>query len=139
TFQIAAGAAAYASYSQSFNPQTGREYVAEGSAGALLPPETATQWEAGVKAALPSGALTGTLSFFRLTRNDVATPDPRHPEFSVTTGAQRSQGVELEAAWRILPGWNLTAAYAYTDAVVTEDNDIPVGTPTQGAPRNTFS
>lgn len=45
----------------------------------------------------------------------------------VQTGEQRSCGVELDISGEILPGWKAIATYAYTDAVVTEDNTIPEG------------
>ena len=34
----------------------------------------------------------------------------------------------------ILPGWNVVASYAYTDAQVTEDNDLPEGNQLPGVP-----
>lgn len=55
------------------------------------------------------------------------TADPNNPLFSVQTGEQRSQGIELDVQGEILPGWNIVASYAYTDAEVTRDNSIPEG------------
>src|SRR5262249_19734526 len=75
----------------------------------------------------------------RLLRRNVATTNPAKPNFVILTGGQRSQGVELETALDLLPGWNLTAAYAYIDAKVTEDTVIPVGTRTQNVPNNSYS
>jgi len=76
---------------------------------------------------------------YRLRRQNVVSSDPSHPNFYLLTGKQRSQGVEFETALHLVRGWNLTVAYAFTDAVVTEDSDIPAGTRTQNAPRNTVS
>lgn len=47
------------------------------------------------------------------------------PNFSVATGEQRSQGIELDIAGEILSGWNIIASYAYTDAKITEDGNSP--------------
>ncbi|MBS1852653.1 MAG: TonB-dependent receptor [Acidobacteria bacterium] len=58
---------------------------------------------------------------------------------SACPGEQHSRGVELENTLRLLPGWNLSVAYAFTSAQVTDDKVIPIGTPTQNAPRNTIN
>ena len=54
-------------------------------------------------------------------------------------GIERSRGVELEATLHPLPGWNLTTAYSYINAEVTQDTTLPAGTPTINAPRNIFN
>jgi iron complex outermembrane recepter protein len=111
----------YASYSRSFAPTIG---IA--ASGENFQPERGTQYEIGVKADL-TDRLSATLAFYDLTRSNVTTPDPNTPNFSVQTGRQRSRGIEFDVGGEILPGWNITAGYAYTDARVTEDNSIPVG------------
>lgn len=67
------------------------------------------------------------------------TPDPIDPTFSIATGEQKSRGVELDLAGEILPGWNIIASYAYTDAFVNKDIVIPVGDQLVGAPYNSAS
>ena len=68
--------------------------------------------------------------------SNLATTDP----FDATvSGEQRSRGFEFETAAELLPGLQLIAAYTYLDAEVTEDNDIPVGTPLLGVPDHTVS
>jgi iron complex outermembrane receptor protein len=42
----------------------------------------------------------------------------------VPVGEQRSRGIELDVVGEILPGWNIIASYAYTQAEVTEDTNI---------------
>ncbi|PZD72621.1 Ferrichrome-iron receptor [Acaryochloris thomasi RCC1774] len=112
----------FASYSQSFTPNTETT-----SSGELLPPERGEGFEVGVKAALLNERLFATLSYFDISRRNVATPDPLDPFSSVATGAQNSRGVELDVTGEILPGWNVIASYAYTDAEVSADNTIPEG------------
>jgi iron complex outermembrane receptor protein len=111
----------YASYLRSFTPAIG---VA--ASGETFQPERGTQYEIGVKANI-SDQLSATLAFYDLARSNVTTPDPDNPNFSVQTGRQRSRGIEFDIGGEILPGWNITAGYAYTDARVTEDNSIPEG------------
>lgn len=63
-----------------------------------------------------------TLSYFDITKQNVATSDPIFFGFSIATGEQKSQGFEFDMTGEILPGWNIIAAYAYTDAEISEDN-----------------
>ena len=138
TYQFVPGASLYFSYSESFLPQSGR--VNDGTAtGAFVDPERGQQWETGIKTVLLDGRMTTTLACYRLFRKNVATANPVNQNFVVLTGGQRSQGIEAETALNLRPGWNLTAGYAYTDARVTEDTVIPVGTHTINVPRNSYN
>ncbi|NEQ34563.1 MAG: TonB-dependent siderophore receptor, partial [Leptolyngbya sp. SIO4C5] len=121
----------YANYSQSFTPNFGQ--TADGSP---LDIEQAEGYEVGVKAEFLGGDLFATLAYFDITKQNVATTDPNNPFFSIAAGEQRSQGIELDVAGEILPGWNLIANYAYTDARVTEDNNIAVGNRLFNSPRH---
>lgn len=67
------------------------------------------------------------MALYDITQSNVLTADPENSGFSIQTGEQRSQGIELSLTGEILPGWNVFAGYAYNDARVTEDNSIPVG------------
>lgn len=138
TYRLVPSASVYFSYSQSFLPQSGR--IDDGTAsGAFVDPEKGRQWETGIKAFLLDGRATATLALYNLLRRNVATPNPANPNFVLLTGQQRSQGIEVETTLNLLPGWNLTAAYAYVDAKVTEDNLIPIGTRAQNVPRNSYN
>ncbi|MEH2300033.1 MAG: TonB-dependent receptor [Nostoc sp.] len=121
----------YASYSQSFTPVIGRSRTQE-----LFEPERGNQYEVGIKADI-TNKLSATLAAFQITKSNVLTSDPVDPiNFSLQIGEQRSRGVEFTIGGEILPGWNIIAGYAYTDARVTEDNDIPVGELLQNVPKN---
>ncbi|MBD0260298.1 MAG: TonB-dependent receptor, partial [Cytophagales bacterium] len=48
---------------------------------------------------------------------------PEFPDSLATRGAERSRGVELEAAGYLLPDWQVNASYSYIDAVIVQDND----------------
>jgi iron complex outermembrane recepter protein len=126
----------YASFSQSFTPTIGT-----GFDGNTFQPERGTQYEVGVKADL-NDRLSATLALYDLTRTNVLTADTRPnvpPGFSVQVGEQNSQGVELTLQGEILPGWNIIAGYAHTDAKVTEDNTLPEGLRFRNVPDNTFN
>ncbi|WP_414542088.1 TonB-dependent siderophore receptor [Nostoc sp. CCY0012] len=112
----------YASYSRSFAPN-----FAQRVDGTFLPPERGNQYEVGVKADF-NERLSATLAAYEITKTNVATPDPNDPDgFSIPVGEQRSRGIELDISGEILPGWNIVAAYGYTDAKVTQSNDLRVG------------
>jgi iron complex outermembrane receptor protein len=114
--------ALYASYSRSFQPTFGSNLNGE-----AFKPARGTQYEVGAKADFLDGKLSATLAAYQLTRSNITTPDPNDPNFSIQVGEQRSRGIELDITGRILPGWNVTASYAYTDAEITEDNVFAEG------------
>lgn len=113
----------YASYTRSFTPPSGTFFFGVDS---TLQPERGTQYEIGMKADLNS-RLSATLAFFDLTRTNVSTADPNNEGFTIQVGEQNSQGIELSMTGEILPGWNIFAGYAYTDARITQDNTFAVG------------
>jgi iron complex outermembrane receptor protein len=123
----------YASYSQSFFPITGFS-----TSGDVFEPERSTQYEIGLKADVTDDLFL-TLAAYYLTKANVATDDPDDPNFQIQVGEERSQGIELNVVGEILSGWNIIAAYNYTDAEVTEDNTIPVGSRLDDVPEHTAS
>jgi iron complex outermembrane receptor protein len=85
------------------------------------------QFEVGIKQDFLDNKLSATLALYQITKQNVLTPDPVDRTYRIQTGEQRSRGIELDVAGEILPGWNVIATYAYTNAEVTSDNSIPVG------------
>lgn len=112
----------YANYTQSFQPQVGLS-----AAGQQFDPSRGTQYEAGVKVNVVPNRLMATVAVYRIIRKNLLTTDPNNLFFSIQTGEQRSQGVELDLTASLYPGWQVIASYAYTDASVQQDTDIPVG------------
>jgi iron complex outermembrane receptor protein len=111
--------AAYGSYSQSFNPVFG---IA--SAGGALVPETAFQWEGGIKADLLDKKLSFSAAGYYIVKNNVAVPDPtKDIFFFLQLGQARSQGAELSLAGKLTEYWSIIANYAYTDTKVTQNQD----------------
>jgi iron complex outermembrane receptor protein len=107
--------------------------------GEAFEPERGEQFELGIRQEFFGDRLAANLALYHLTRRNVTTTDPQDPNFSIQTGAQTSRGIELDVTGEILPGWNVIATYAHTDAFVSEDNDIPEGDRLSGIPRNTAS
>ena len=110
----------YASYTTSFEPTFGTNRNSDGS---VFEPEEGRQFEIGAKADL-SDQLSLTLAAFDIRRQNVNTPDPENPNFEVQTGEIASRGIELNLNGEILPGWNITTAYTYLDAFVSQDTDL---------------
>ncbi|MEH2180226.1 TonB-dependent siderophore receptor [Nostoc sp.] len=120
----------YASYSQSFTPNS-----ATTVSGTPLEPERGEGYEVGVKTDLLNSKLFATLAYFDITKRNVAATDPNNPLFSIATGKQQSNGVELDITGEILPGWKAIANYAYINARVTDDTDSAlVGSQLPGIP-----
>jgi len=124
----------YASYSRSFRQAPGFNPDSR-----AFEPTRGTQYEIGVRTDLLDGRLSTNLAAYHLTKTNVTTPDPDNPFFSVQTGEQRSQGIELDMTGEILPGWNIILSYAYTNAKVTEDNVTPIGNRLANVPENQAS
>lgn len=100
-----------------------------------LEPITGRTWEAGAKGLLMGGALNATVSLYRIERDGEAVEDSRYdPSYAdgdsccyVAQGEVVSQGVELELAGEIRPGWQVFGGYTYNsnenkteDAVYSE-------------------
>ncbi|OZI68023.1 TonB-dependent siderophore receptor [Bordetella genomosp. 1] len=111
------GLAPYASFSQSFEPTSGRDRN-EGS----FDPSRGTQYEIGIRYQPAGQDLMLSAALFDLERKNVLTPDPVDPTFLVQTGKVRSRGLELEARARVTPQIDLIAAYTYTNAKVIKSN-----------------
>jgi iron complex outermembrane recepter protein len=119
----------YASFTQGFEPSSAVLFD-----GSDPDPQRSTQYEVGAK--VEFGDLAATLAYFDITRTNIPTTDPANPDFSILTGEVKSRGVEFDITGEILPGWNITASYAYTDAFVSEDNTTPVGNRFDFVPRH---
>ncbi|MEO0378142.1 MAG: TonB-dependent siderophore receptor, partial [Cyanobacteria bacterium P01_A01_bin.17] len=125
----------YASYSQSFVPNSSVD-----ENGDLLTPERGTQYEVGIKGDFLDGNLSATLAAFNINKTNIAIADPFLNGVSRPIGEQRSRGVELDVRGEILPGWNIIASYAHTDAEITEDDGSEIeGNRPSGVPENAAS
>src|SRR3546814_459192 len=78
------------------------------------------------RCALVTGVQTCALPIY------IATPDQAHPGFFIQQGEVRSRGVEVEARVAVTENFNLTLAYAYTDARTTKANPTATGLSTVG-------
>ncbi|CAN5666980.1 TonB-dependent siderophore receptor [soil metagenome] len=133
-YQPAENLSLYANYSRSFYPSAALTVEGE-----PLEPEAGEGFEVGIKTELLDRRLLATLAYFNLTKRNVATADPSDPRFSVATGEQQSQGIELDVVGELSPGWNLIASYAYIDAAIAADNRFETGNRLPGVPEHSAS
>lgn len=104
--------APYISYSTSFQQNNDL-----GTDGKIVDPEKGKQAEVGVKFQGFDKRLQGYLSYYDLTRNNIAETiyDSRGvaTNFSQLVGEQRTKGVELEAALVLNNQWNISGSYSH--------------------------
>ncbi len=141
----------YSNYTENFGANAGafsfggQDASGNNLAPKPLPPQSAQQWEVGVKTEFFDGRLRATLAYYDLTKQNVATVDRAHPiqcggPCSISTGEVNSHGPELDIQGEILPGWNVIATYTNQDVRVSKSNDT-TGTAQEGfrlqfTPRN---
>ncbi|MFS3136193.1 TonB-dependent siderophore receptor [Gluconacetobacter sacchari] len=118
--------AAYVSFTDSFTPQSG--YTPAGR----LKPDLGQQVEGGLKGDFFDHALNVTLAGYRVVERNKAMVDGDLGPVCGRTGTSdcyraagkvRSQGAEVEAIGRILPGWDINASYTFNDNVILKDSN----------------
>lgn len=105
----------YGSYSQSFLPRSGDQFLALTTAQQNLAPEKFTNVELGGKWDVRPD-LSATVALFRLDRTNATTPDPANPLATINIGETRTKGVELGITGRIAQHWQVSGGYTYQDA-----------------------
>ena len=93
--------------------------------GKTLPPESAQQYEVGIKTEWLQKRLVGTASIYQITKQNIPTADPANPAYSIAIGEARSRGFELDLSGQISSGWKIIGGYSYINALVTKDNNTP--------------
>lgn len=122
----------YVSWGRSFRFNQGVD-----AASNPFAPERGEAFEGGIKMALLDKRLTGTVSLFRITKDNILVTDPANPGFSIAAGRARSEGVEADVNLALDERLSLTAVYAYTDAKVIEDTrPILVGSGLSNVPKH---
>jgi len=124
SYELFRGLRIYGSYQESFNVQSALQ-----ASGVLVPPETGDSIEAGAKLALLDGRLAASAAVFRTDRENVASPDPLNPGFSIVTGEQRHEGVELQLDGELTPGLRISAQLSWLDAEITSAADFEGNAP----------
>lgn len=111
---------AYLNYSEGFQPQI----IEDKNGNPQSFPQNMKQYEAGLKAEFLNHAVGSSLAVYEYKITNVpagATAIGNFGAFgsTVADGDQRAVGVEAELTGEVLPGWNLSANYAYSDIYVS--------------------
>ncbi|MES2889802.1 MAG: TonB-dependent siderophore receptor [Pseudomonadota bacterium] len=126
----------FVSYAQSFKPQFNATNLAPGSSRDA---EQGEQHELGYKYTAQDERLVAGATLFQIRKQNVATTDPLDADRFVLTGEQRVRGLEFDVNAKLGNRWSLIASYAHLDAVVTRDNNLPVGDQLVNTPRHQAS
>jgi catecholate siderophore receptor len=105
----------YGSYSQSFLPRSGDQFLTMTTSQQNLAPEKFTNYELGAKWDIRPD-LNVTLAMFQLDRTNATTPDPANVTATINIGETRTKGIELALTGRITPNWQISGGYTYQDA-----------------------
>jgi catecholate siderophore receptor len=130
----AENASVYASYSQSFLPRSGDQFVTLSVVQQNLAPEKFTNYEVGAKWDIRPD-LSATVALFQLDRTNATTPDPANPLVTINIGETRTQGLELALTGRVLPDWQVSGGYTYQDAKLRGNDFVRLGQ----VPKHQFS
>jgi iron complex outermembrane receptor protein len=134
TYLISDAFSAYASASKSFRPNSGSDVN-----GNAFSPETGRAGEVGLKWQSQDRRSGATLAVFDIAKQNALTADPANAGFSVAAGEVRSKGIELDFSGKLDRHWRITGNLAYTDAYVSRDNTLAVGSRLVNVPRTSGS
>ncbi|MGN8343217.1 TonB-dependent siderophore receptor [Pseudomonas sp. SMV71] len=126
--------AVYANTARSFKPNNGASRQGGG-----FKPEEGKSYEVGVKWEALDRQLSVDAAVYQIEKRNVLTTDPVDSTFSVAAGEVRSRGFDLNVAGNLTPEWRMIGGYAYVDAEVTKDANIPSGTRLLNVPEHSFS
>ncbi|MDB6170673.1 MAG: Iron complex outerrane recepter protein [Verrucomicrobia bacterium] len=132
---------AYASWSQSYRPNTVTSVDASGRAG--FPPERGEQFETGLKFQNADRSLFASLAGYEITRTNVAaatgTNLPTGQAIFRLDGEQIGRGVEFEAQWLPVPYWQVQTGFSISKTYISASirNPAAVGMDLVNAPRQT--
>jgi len=118
-------ASVYASYSDIFNPQSRQK-----ASGAFLDPVVGSNYEIGIKGEFYDGKLNAGLAFFRLEQTNLAEIDESIAPDTLcdgrcynASGKVISEGIDINLAGELLPGWQMMTGYTYVDSEYASGQD----------------
>jgi iron complex outermembrane receptor protein len=136
----------FASYSNSFTPNTGIT-----PSGGALAPSLIDQYEVGVKNDLFKGALSANVTAYRIVNSNQAQtiqqylgPGVENPAWSKNNptaqelaGEVTSKGVEVDVQSRPIQGWSVITGYSYNNTSYTKSNIYESGSRLRYNPAHT--
>jgi iron complex outermembrane receptor protein len=122
-FQPTKNTSLFASYSDSFTPNTGTTV-----SGDVLDPSIIAQYEVGIKNEFWNGLLCTNVSLYQITNDNLAQTAEFKADGSINTdttikvlsGETKSKGIEVDITARPIEGLNINAGYSYNDMRYTK-------------------
>ncbi|NLR60299.1 TonB-dependent receptor [Chitinophaga polysaccharea] len=101
-------------------------------------PEQANQLEAGMKASLLGGMITGSVSYYDIKVKNIIMEIPNQPRYYNQGGEKYSRGIEAEITANPVAGLNVIAGYSYNDSKITKTDaaDYMNRRPEEAGPQN---
>ncbi|MHA7816292.1 MAG: TonB-dependent receptor [Pseudohaliea sp.] len=129
----------YASYSETFLPLSGEQFLTLDLTSESTKPQFFENRELGLKWDLkPSLALTAAV--FELERESFTSVDPQNPEQVILVEGSETRGVELQLTGALTERWAITTGYSYLDGEVQRaDGTGNDGNRTRQTPEHMFS
>lgn len=131
---------AYFSYSKTFLPQSGDQFLTLNLNSESTRPQSFVNTELGVKWDIrPDLSLTAAV--FDLDRESFSSVDPQDPAQTIIIDGSQTQGFELQLTGALTDIWQVSAGYSYLDGEVVsvDENDAFLGNRTRQTPEHMFS
>ena len=103
---------AFASYSNSFTPNTGLSIDSNGNTSPL-DPSIINQYEVGIKKNLLKNTLAFNITAYQIDNSNLSQVSEININYRELTGKTRSQGVELDITGNPTPNLSINAGYSY--------------------------
>lgn len=121
----------FASYSESSETNEGLTLQ-----GNPLIPSRGESIEGGVKIRHPWANFSLDMSLYSVEQTNIASDAPGAPGFEIQTSRQKSEGFDFDMSLKPANWIYASLKYAYTDAKILDDPEIPDGTRPINAPRH---
>ena len=129
----------YASYSETFLPRSGDQFLTLNLDSESTRPQFFENREIGFKWDFNSN-LSFSAAAFELDRESYTSVDPEDPDQLIVIEGSETRGFELELVGDVTENWSISAGYANLDGVVVRvDGSGPNGNVTRQTPDNMLS
>ena len=116
-YKPAANVSFYASYSETFLPSAGDQFLTLSTTTEDIRPQVFENREVGAKWDI-NDQLSFTAALFRLERGPFTTVDPDDASIVTTVAGSTTEGFELQLIGELLDGWTINAGYSWLDGEV---------------------
>jgi iron complex outermembrane receptor protein len=137
SYTVNSSTTAYFLYDQSFNENFGTDWQ-----GKSFDPQNGNNMELGLKRGWLNDSWSSTLTFYKITKDNILVADPEHPAaggnfYNKQGGQHKIQGIEWDIRGQIIKNLDVMVNYAYTDAKISKHtNETAIGKQVEGSSRH---